>query len=404
MLEPRLSASPLSALRLSSLRLPGWARTGSAKLGIAIAVVITLSTLSFYALENAVKGRGLFEALWWTVVTLTTVGYGDIVPETTGGKLLGLAVMAGGIGLVSTLSGNLASLLVERKARKRKGLLEVKMTGHVIIFGWNASALGLVRGLCDNGLVGSTGRSGLVIVTDLPEERREEIAYQLELGDRLSFVAGHISHENVVHRARPDASSLVYILRQDSLSPHESDQQSIYAALSVRGLAPKVPIYAEAAQPESIVHLMRAGVTEIIDRGEISSGVLAVMGAAPPAWHLLQSLLGLKGRPALALRPLSAGEKVGTWGALAKTLRRADGSLALALCQTAHTLSLEDVLDTGSALDQFILELFQSHGRETSMGSQGAQVLVNPPDSQPLSGFDGVLVLRAGGGGAGDAD
>jgi len=386
-------------LRLS---LPAWMRAGSAKLGLAIAVLIFFSTVCFYALENSQHDHGLFEALWWTVVTLTTVGYGDIVPHTTAGKVLGLAVMAGGIGLVSTLTGNLASLLVERKAKKRKGLLAVNKIGHVIIFGWNAAASGLVRGLGENGLLGGGGRSGLVIVTDLPEERRDEIAYQLDLDDRLSFVVGHISNESIVHRARPDNASLVYILRQDTLSPHDSDQQCIYATLSVRALAPKVPIYAEAALPENRMHLRRAGVTEIIDRGEISSGVMAVLGAAPPAWSLLQTLLGLNGKPGLALRPLGEEDKKCTWGALAQTLRGADGSLPLALCQTARSLALEDVLDAGSALDQFILELFQSHGAETKLGSQGGSVLVNPPDSQPLAGYDAVLVLRSGG--SGDAD
>lgn len=375
--------------------LPDFMRGGTFKLAVAILTLLTLSSTGIYLLETRTVVPGLFEALWWSVVTLTTVGYGDIVPASTSGKLLGLLVMAGGIGLVSTLTGNLASLLVERKAKKRKGLLEVKQSGHVIILGWNSSVPGLVRGLRDNGLVDG---GGLVLVTDLPEERREEIAFQLDLGQRLSFVSGKIAQENVVHKSRPDNASLVYILRQDNMPPHESDQQSIYAALTVRGMAPKVPIYAEAAQPENRVHLLRAGVTELIDRGEISSGVLALMGAAPPAWSLLQSMLGLHGRPGIALRSLTPEEKNGTWAELVRRLRQQDGCLPLALCQTARSLALEDILDTGSALDQFILELFQSHGRETKLGSKEAAVLVNPADAQALTAFDGVLLLRAGGG------
>jgi len=196
----------------------------------------------------------------------------------------------------------------------------------------------------------------------------------------------------------------VYILRQDNMPPHESDQQSIYAALTVRGMAPKVPIYAEAAQPDNRVHLLRAGVTELIDRGEISSGVLALLGAAPPAWSLLQAMLGLHGRPGIALRPLTPEEQADTWGELVRRLRKHDGCLPLALCQTARSLALEDILDTGSALDQFILELFQSHGRETKLGNKEAAVLVNPQDEQALAAFDGVLVLRAGvGPGGGEA-
>ena len=370
-------------------------RGGTCKLALAIVVLLSVSSTGIYFLESRSIVPGAFEALWWSVVTMTTVGYGDIVPATTSGKVIGILVMASGIGLVSTLTGNLASLLVERQAKKRKGLLEVKISGHVIILGWNSSVPSLVRGLRESGLVDG---AGLVLVTDLPQERRDEIAFQLDLGERLFFVAGKIAQENVVHKARPDHAALIYILRQDNLAPHESDQQSIYAALTVRGMAAKVPIYAEAAQPENRVHLLRAGVTELIDRGEISSGVLALLGSAPPAWNLLQAMLGLHGRPGLSLRRLSEEDRASTWGEFARNLRRQDGSLSLALCQTARSLALEDILDTGSALDQFILELFQSHGRETKLGSQGAGVLVNPPDSQPLAGYDGVLVLRSGAG------
>lgn len=380
---------------MARAQLPDFMRGGTFKLAAAICALLLASSTGIYLVETRTVVPGYFEALWWSVVTMTTVGYGDIVPATTGGKVLGLMVMAGGIGLVSTLTGNLASLLVERKAKKRKGLLEVKQSGHVVVLGWNSSVPGLVRGLKENGLLDA---GGLVLVTDLPEERREEVAFQLELGPRLSFVAGKIAQENVVHKSRPDNASLVYILRQDNLPPHESDQQSIYAALTVRGMAPKVPIYAEAAQPENRVHLLRAGVTELIDRGEISSGVLALLGAAPQAWNLLQAMLGLRGRPGITLRALSEEEKAGTWGDLVRRQRKLDGSQPLALCQTARSLALEDILDAGSALDQFILELFQSHGRETKLGSREASVLVNPPDSQALAAYDGVLLLCPGGG------
>lgn len=385
---------------MNKLPLPNWMRGATFRLALAVVTLLTLSSTCVYLLESRTTVPGPFEALWWSVVTMTTVGYGDIVPATTAGKLIGIMVMAGGVGLVSTLTGNLASLLVERQAKKRKGLLQVKLSGHVIILGWNSSVPGLVRALRENGLVENRG---LVLVTDLAQEKRDEIAFQLDMGEQLSFVAGKIAQENVVHKARPDHAGLVYILRQDNLPPHESDQQSIYAALTVRGMAPKVPIYAEAAQPENRVHLLRAGVTELIDRGEISSGVLALLGSAPPAWSLLQTMLGLHGRPGLTLRPLSEAERGSTWGEFAPRLRQEDGSLPLALCQTARTLALEDILDAGSALDQFILELFQSHGRETKLGGQQASVLVNPPDAQPLAGYDGVLLLRAGAGTGGEA-
>jgi voltage-gated potassium channel len=54
------------------------------------------------------------DALWWAVVTITTVGYGDHYPTTPGGQLVALGLMIGGIGLIGFVTGSLASWIVER--------------------------------------------------------------------------------------------------------------------------------------------------------------------------------------------------------------------------------------------------------------------------------------------------
>lgn len=53
----------------------------------------------FFVLEQEINPQinNLFDAIWWAFCTVTTVGYGDVVPLTDGGKLLGILIMIGGV-------------------------------------------------------------------------------------------------------------------------------------------------------------------------------------------------------------------------------------------------------------------------------------------------------------------
>lgn len=84
--------------------------------GIIIFMILIISSTVMYYFENPVqpdKFRSIFDAIWWGVVTLSTVGYGDVYPISPGGRLVGAIVALSGISLFALPAGIIASGLIE---------------------------------------------------------------------------------------------------------------------------------------------------------------------------------------------------------------------------------------------------------------------------------------------------
>lgn len=80
----------------------------------ASAIIIFLSAVGIYHFEHEAQPgafKTFFDALWWSVVTLTTVGYGDLYPITVGGRLFTFVVLLTGLGLIAVPTGIIASSL-----------------------------------------------------------------------------------------------------------------------------------------------------------------------------------------------------------------------------------------------------------------------------------------------------
>ena len=82
----------------------------------AIGLVLIVATLVMSAERGHNSELDSFhDALWWSVATVTTVGYGDVVPVTHVGRAFAYVLMIGGIGLFGALTANFASILVRRE-------------------------------------------------------------------------------------------------------------------------------------------------------------------------------------------------------------------------------------------------------------------------------------------------
>lgn len=88
-------------------------------------VLIVISACLMFTVENAARPGhfdSIAQAIWWAVVTLTTVGYGDITPVTYGGKILGMVIMLLGVGTMALPAGILAARFSEELQSRRETL------------------------------------------------------------------------------------------------------------------------------------------------------------------------------------------------------------------------------------------------------------------------------------------
>jgi voltage-gated potassium channel len=89
---------------------------------IIVLLVMFYCSLAFYSFEKGVNPNvnEYFDAFWWAFVSLTTIGYGDIFPVTTEGRVTGMVLALAGIGLFSVITANLATTFFKIQEQEKK--------------------------------------------------------------------------------------------------------------------------------------------------------------------------------------------------------------------------------------------------------------------------------------------
>jgi voltage-gated potassium channel len=93
-----------------------------------LVIILVFASTGIFLFEHEMQPEtfsSIPAALWWAVATLTTVGYGDVIPITTGGKIFGIGVMIVGIGMVALPAGILASAFSQQLHQRHEDYKEL---------------------------------------------------------------------------------------------------------------------------------------------------------------------------------------------------------------------------------------------------------------------------------------
>jgi voltage-gated potassium channel len=224
------------------------------------AVMILVSTIAISLVEPDMT---VLNGLWWSIVTMTTVGYGDISPHSLGGRIIAVLMMFFGIGLLGMFSASVASILVQNKLREERGLNNYRYRNHIILCEWNHRTQEIINDLRTDP---KTANQSLVLIADVPTKPVND--------DNLFFIAGNVNDETL-HLANVAEAQTVVILGDDRLDANARDAKVVLATLTVESVNRDVYTIVELVNDDNVRHCQRASTNEIIVNNHVTSGLLA---------------------------------------------------------------------------------------------------------------------------------
>lgn len=227
---------------------------------LAVAVSVLLGGSALLILFE--KNIRFSDALWWSVVTMTTVGYGDISPATLGGRIVAIVVMLTGIGLLGILTATIAGLFIENRFLEKKGMKETSVSNHFIICGWNFRGATIISEMRADPKCAGIPIVILADIQDKPDQR-----------ENVFFIAGQVNDESL-SRARADKASAAIILADDRLDSYARDAKTILNTMMLKNHSPALYTCVELMDPANMEACKVAKADEIIVVGELATNLL----------------------------------------------------------------------------------------------------------------------------------
>ncbi len=312
--------------------------------GMAALGLVMVSGVLWY---RFMEGWSWIDATYMAVITLSTVGFGEINPLSPWGRLFTIGLIMMGVGVIAYILNNFTEAMVQGyfqagfRLRKRRRLME-SLQGHYIICGF--------------------GRTGRQVATEFAAEAisfvvidSEDGAIQAALQLGYATLQGDATQDQILlHGGVERARCLVAAL--------PSDAENLYIVLSAKTLSPGIRTIARASTEEAILKLQRGGADVVVSPYITGGKRMAAAALRPQVVDFLDGILtGADGTvyvEEFLLLPESCpsiGKTLGETqlgrqsGALILAIRRAEGGLIVGPTADTHFYPGDRVISMGNA-------------------------------------------------------
>ena len=298
----------------------------------ALLATLLLGGVSMFLIE---RGRNpgiasISDGIWWTIVTLTTVGYGDITPVTVVGRVVAGFLMISGMFFLALFAGIVGHTMLHAVLSVREEQFRMSaILDHIVICGYEPGSRLLLDALREE--IDPERRT---VVLMAPGDRPADVPPE------FMWVTGDPTKESELDKVRLTHAAAAILVGSRHLLPQQADAITILTAFTLRSYLARQPMNARRGEPlyvaaeildaENVAHARAAGVDEVIETTRLGFSLLT-HAVTQHGTAEFMSQVARVGAHSLYVGRVPAMEGAVTFQALSEHVKAGSGALVIGL-------------------------------------------------------------------------